>query len=257
MRTHGEIFTPPHLLKGPQPVIVEAPSRITYGASFTIETAPGPDIRRITLVRLGSVTHSFNMNQRVLKLVPSGANGIWNVTPPNGIGGVSIWDITNPEVPRLGRTVRNDRARARNLTVSSRHAYVSGASPRLQVLDLSDPSNPTLVGEFNTPGTALGVTVSGNDAYVADGEWGLQILRIEPEEPRLAAELVGNELRLTWPAFAEDYVIESTPGLILPDWQVRVIRAFFWGRYSCLNVPVRKNPEVQQPIRFLPPLSSE
>ena len=39
----------------------------------------------------------------------------------------------------------------------------------LQVIDVSDPENPTIVGSADTPGWAAGVYVSGNYAYVADG----------------------------------------------------------------------------------------
>ena len=38
-----------------------------------------------------------------------------------------------------------------------------------RAVDISDPENPFLVGSYNTPGRALGVVVSGNYAYVADG----------------------------------------------------------------------------------------
>jgi hypothetical protein len=40
----------------------------------------------------------------------------------------------------------------------------------LQVIDVSDPANPQRVGGYDTSGSARGVAVSGNYAYVADGE---------------------------------------------------------------------------------------
>jgi len=51
----------------------------------------------------------------------------------------------------------------------------------LQVIDVSDPANPQRVGSYDTSGSAYGVAVSGNYAYVADGEWGLMILGPRPQ----------------------------------------------------------------------------
>ena len=52
--------------------------------------------------------------------------------------------------------------------------YYSG----LSMIDISDPTNPTLLENYDTPGIALGVTVSGNNAFVADYGSGLQIINI-------------------------------------------------------------------------------
>ncbi|MDW7979695.1 MAG: hypothetical protein RMH97_03925 [Verrucomicrobiales bacterium] len=52
------------------------------------------------------------------------------------------------------------------------------------MIDTRNPSNPVLVGSYDTPGWACGVAVLGNYVYVADYAWGLQILRVgEPMPP--------------------------------------------------------------------------
>ena len=49
------------------------------------------------------------------------------------------------------------------------------------------PFVPTLAGTYNTPGTAWGVTVSEDNAFVADGSFGLQVIDIsDPANPTLA-----------------------------------------------------------------------
>jgi hypothetical protein len=49
------------------------------------------------------------------------------------------------------------------------------------------PFVPTIVGTYNTPGTAYGVTVSGDYAFVADYGSGLQVINIKnPASPTLA-----------------------------------------------------------------------
>ena len=62
--------------------------------------------------------------------------------------------------------------------VVGNYAYVSDLLSGLQVIDISDPTSPELVGAVNTPGRALGVAVLGNYAYVADVESGLQVIDV-------------------------------------------------------------------------------
>ena len=58
----------------------------------------------------------------------------------------------------------------------------------LQVIDVSHPANPQWVGGYDTSGGASGVALSGNYAYVADGQWGLIILGLAPApSPRITS----------------------------------------------------------------------
>jgi hypothetical protein len=85
--------------------------------------------------------------------------------------------------PRRAMTVAND------VVVVGHYAFVAGGSSGLLVLDITDPSAPTLEGSFDTSGQAYGVTVAGNYAFVADGSDGLQVIDIsDPASPFL----VGN-----------------------------------------------------------------
>jgi hypothetical protein len=55
------------------------------------------------------------------------------------------------------------------------------------VLDISDPTSPALAGGYDTPGYAQGVALSGDHAYVADGDSGLVVLDIsDPTSPVFA-----------------------------------------------------------------------
>lgn len=62
--------------------------------------------------------------------------------------------------------------------VSGDYAYVAGISSELQVLDVSDPVNPTPVGSYPTPGTASRIFVEGDYAYVGEGSSGLTIINL-------------------------------------------------------------------------------
>ena len=59
----AQIFHPPYLFRGPRPVITAAQAELTPGGAFTVEVA-GADVATMALLRLASVTHAFDMNQR-------------------------------------------------------------------------------------------------------------------------------------------------------------------------------------------------
>ena len=60
--------------------------------------------------------------------------------------------------------------------MSGTTAYVADDDTGLQVIDVSDPANPTRLGGYDTSGSARGVAVAGNRVYVADYEKGLRVL---------------------------------------------------------------------------------
>lgn len=67
----NEIFYPPFWYDfANKPVILSSPQVIQYKRSFTVKFS-GPDVSYAVLVAPSSTTHSFNTNQRVVKLVTS------------------------------------------------------------------------------------------------------------------------------------------------------------------------------------------
>jgi hypothetical protein len=108
-----EIFSPPYLFKGPRPTITDAPTTVTYGETFIVETPQGTDIAHVNWVRLSSVTHAFNQNQRINHLsftpTPDGegllvtapANG--NLAPP---GHYMLFILNDAGVPSVARTIQ-------------------------------------------------------------------------------------------------------------------------------------------------------
>jgi Domain of unknown function (DUF1929) len=63
-----EIFSPPYLLNGSPRPSISAPGVINYGVDFIISTPDAQSISSVCLIRIGSVTHTFNMNQRRVPL---------------------------------------------------------------------------------------------------------------------------------------------------------------------------------------------
>jgi NPCBM/NEW2 domain/Domain of unknown function (DUF1929) len=83
----AEYFNPPYLFNGDgtaaaRPSISSVPASVGYNQAFTVGTANAASVSRVTLVRLTSVTHAFNMNQRFMDLAFSKASNGLSVTSP-------------------------------------------------------------------------------------------------------------------------------------------------------------------------------
>jgi hypothetical protein len=83
----AEVFQPPYLFASdgspaPRPAITSAPTRVDYGAVFNVSLASAARIARATLVRLGSVTHGVNSDQRILSLVFTQSGNSLQLTAP-------------------------------------------------------------------------------------------------------------------------------------------------------------------------------
>jgi hypothetical protein len=84
--THQEaqIFSPPYLFKGDRPVITSAPASVRYGQTFEVHTPDAADIATVSWVRVPSVTHSFDENQRINFLASTPVDaGTLAVTAPD------------------------------------------------------------------------------------------------------------------------------------------------------------------------------
>jgi hypothetical protein len=80
----GEFFSPPYLFNGARPTISSAPAQVNYGQTFSVATPDAASITKVTWVKLSSVTHSFNQNQRFNQLNFTQVSGGLNVTAPAG-----------------------------------------------------------------------------------------------------------------------------------------------------------------------------
>jgi hypothetical protein len=80
----SEIYSPPYLFKGTRPVITSAPVQIGYGGAMTVQTPDVSRIASVSLIKLGSMTHAFNMDQRYVPLsFTAGASSLSVQTPAN------------------------------------------------------------------------------------------------------------------------------------------------------------------------------
>jgi hypothetical protein len=111
----AEIFSPPYLFNGDgtlatRPTITAAPASVTYNQAFTVATSAPASVSKVMWISLGSVTHSYNENQRAMRLTfTAGTSGI-NVTAPARAalappGYYLLFILDNRGVPSLAKIV--------------------------------------------------------------------------------------------------------------------------------------------------------
>ena len=166
---NGEIYHPPYLFtsgatEAVRPVITTAPTFVDPGKTVAVRFshANGRPASRVTFVKTGSVTHSWNMDQRFVDLpftaaadgslavqIPARASDV-----PPGMWMMFVFDSAG--VPSVAKMVRVNVAGALNVAVAptiaspgNQGGSVGTAIPPLQ-LNASDPN-----------GDALGYSASG------------------------------------------------------------------------------------------------
>jgi galactose oxidase-like protein/Kelch motif protein len=108
---NAELFTPPYLLRGPRPAITSAPSSVAYGESFQVSSPDAGAVTRVTLVRLPSVTHAFDQNQRFVPVAFARSAGGLTVTAPPGAaiappGHYMLFLLDADGIPSVARIIR-------------------------------------------------------------------------------------------------------------------------------------------------------
>lgn len=99
-----------------------------------------------------------------------------------------VINVTDPAAPILISTIDSD---AGDVEIVGDYAYLASDADGFQIVDLSDPTNPTVVSGLATSQFAEGIAVSGDYAYLTDhsgvligGDDGLHIIDIsDPLNP--------------------------------------------------------------------------
>ena len=119
---NAEVFTPPYLFKkdgsgelAPRPEVTDAPGTVSHGSSFQITTPNAASIQKVGLMRLGSQTHSVEMEQRYLPLSFTAGDGTLTATVPSNVhtavpGVYMLFIVDSAGVPSVARMVNLDAA---------------------------------------------------------------------------------------------------------------------------------------------------
>lgn len=107
----AEIYSPPYLFKGARPSITAAPAAVPYGQPFFVATPDAASVAGVTLIRLSSVTHSFNQEQRILRPSFATTTGGLTVTAPSNPnlcppGYYLLFLLNSNGVPSIGRMLQ-------------------------------------------------------------------------------------------------------------------------------------------------------
>jgi hypothetical protein len=110
-RPNAQIYSPPYLFRGARPRVTGAPAAVTYGQTFTVSTPDAAGIRGVTWLRLGSVTHGLNMDQRINRLGFTAAADLVNVRAPGSRnycppGHYMLFILNASGVPSVARIIQ-------------------------------------------------------------------------------------------------------------------------------------------------------
>jgi hypothetical protein len=181
---NGEIYSPPYLFKGPRPSISGGPSTLNYGQQFTLNTPDAGRVRSATMVRMGSVTHNLDMDQRFMNLTMNAGSGSVqlqsptsaNVAPP---GMYMVFLIDDKGVPSVGHIVKVEQMTDTQAPSAPSGLSVTRLSASSQRLAWSPSTDNVGVGEYRvhrsttanfTPSAANRVaTVATGTTYTETG----------------------------------------------------------------------------------------
>jgi hypothetical protein len=110
LQTYAQLYSPPYLFKGPQPVISQAPQTVAYNQLFSITTPNASNIARVALIKLGATTHDENFDQRYVDLAFQRQAGTLQTTSPGDSsqappGWYMLFIVTGSGVPSVASMV--------------------------------------------------------------------------------------------------------------------------------------------------------
>ena len=108
---NAELFSPPYLFRGARPSIGAAPDVVRYGEAFEVSTEDAGTVVAASLVRLSSVTHAFDQNQRFVPLSLRRSAGGVTIVAPTGPdlappGHYMLFLLNGSGVPSMARFMR-------------------------------------------------------------------------------------------------------------------------------------------------------
>ena len=91
------------------------PDELHYGQNFTIDTPDAARIQKVSLVRMGSVTHNFDFDQRFIPLTVTPGSGSVTISGPTNAnvappGRYMVFLVDDKGVPSYGQIVTIDAA---------------------------------------------------------------------------------------------------------------------------------------------------
>ncbi len=123
-----------------------------------------------------------------------GTTYYWQIIAKDNMGRATpgpIWSFhTLNDVRLVGTYSDQSNSYCRTFAIDN-YLYIASQTSGLQIVDVTDPSSPALVGSNDTPQSAQDVVVAGNYAYLADGAGALMIFDVtNPNTPSLIGNII-------------------------------------------------------------------
>lgn len=113
-----------------------------------------------------------------------------------GTGEMWVVDVTSPDAPILQGAAPISSGNPQGIAWISGVVYVAAQEGNVEVIDVSDPTHPTLIASVATPGSPTNLVAHGDRAFVFDSEAGIQVLDVsDPTSP----SIVGATSAVTYP----------------------------------------------------------
>ncbi len=128
-----QVYSPPYLFTGTsRPTITSAPSSVGYGQQIVIATPDAANISKVSFIRAGSVTHTFDQATRFLTLNFTKTSTGLNVTLPANANlappGYYMLFILNGGVPSVAAIMQISASAVTTGSIDGQVTNTSGAS---------------------------------------------------------------------------------------------------------------------------------
>ena len=178
--TNIELYFPPYLFNAggvlaARPTINTAPSVLDIGKTFKLQVDNGASVGRVVMAKTGSVTHSWNMEQRFVELTFTRNGNELSVQAPTRAGDAPpgfymVFVLNSAGVPSVAKIARMNVAATPNPAIAPTLASpgdqstVLGNAVNLQ-LNASDPNGDTL--GYAATGLPPGVGINPGTGAIA------------------------------------------------------------------------------------------
>jgi hypothetical protein len=164
-----------------------------YGVAVSGNTAYAADLNNG--LRVIDVTDKTNPVQVGFYSIPSSSfdvatDGSFAYVVLNGnLSGISIIDVTNKTSPHQAGYIDLPGG-CESVIVAGNYAYVSNLNRGLQILDVSNKSNPKLISSFNSvPGPHFGMALNDRIIYMTEGNNGISMIDVsDTTNPQFVAQ---------------------------------------------------------------------
>lgn len=178
--TNFELYFPPYLFTAggqlaPRPVIDAAPTVMDIGRTYTVDTSGAGPAARVVMIKTGSVTHSWNMEQRFVELTFAADGNRLAVQAPTRAadappGFYMLFVLDANGVPSEAKIVRVNVAATPNpatvptLASPGDRASAAGEPASVQLTG-SDPNGDTL--RYSATGLPPGLSIDAASGLIS------------------------------------------------------------------------------------------